>query len=187
MCYQLVEQYSGCRCLYYLHTADRCASYGCPGHPIIEREILVRAACPEHGLDRALQVFYSSHGYGDSIRSRSRRTTARRERRATPKPARPATPPSPPLLHNRHLPLYLLHLFLYLIIRLPLRPLLSFLTLRALPYCLLHPPLKVYKMRNSVRPLSLKRSSTRLKYILRMRLTSSPRFLQIKEGSDGRA
>ncbi|PNY21679.1 Uncharacterized protein TCAP_07230 [Tolypocladium capitatum] len=26
MCYQLVELYSACRCLYYQHAIDRCAS-----------------------------------------------------------------------------------------------------------------------------------------------------------------
>ncbi|KAI1736294.1 hypothetical protein F4680DRAFT_461201 [Xylaria scruposa] len=34
MCYQVVEVYPACRCLYYQHAVDRCASYGRPGHEI---------------------------------------------------------------------------------------------------------------------------------------------------------
>ncbi|KAL2148338.1 hypothetical protein VTH82DRAFT_2258 [Thermothelomyces myriococcoides] len=40
MCYQLVELYSHCRCLYYQHAVDRCAAYGRPGHGIQMRTIL---------------------------------------------------------------------------------------------------------------------------------------------------
>ncbi|KAH6891350.1 hypothetical protein B0T10DRAFT_560598 [Thelonectria olida] len=39
MCYQLVELYSACRCLYYQHAVDRCASYG--RHEIQQRVIYV--------------------------------------------------------------------------------------------------------------------------------------------------
>ncbi|KAL7959869.1 hypothetical protein V8C34DRAFT_303566 [Trichoderma compactum] len=41
MCYQLVELYSACRCLYYQHAIDRCAAYGRPGHNIEQRTIYV--------------------------------------------------------------------------------------------------------------------------------------------------
>lgn len=48
MCYQLVELYSSCRCLYYQHAIDKCAAYDRPGHSITERKILVGYACPDH-------------------------------------------------------------------------------------------------------------------------------------------
>ncbi|KAK1717025.1 uncharacterized protein BDZ83DRAFT_748865 [Colletotrichum acutatum] len=48
MCYQLVELYSACRCLYYQHAIDRCAAYGRPGHSIQNRTILVGYACHAH-------------------------------------------------------------------------------------------------------------------------------------------
>ncbi|KAL1842011.1 hypothetical protein VTJ49DRAFT_6177 [Mycothermus thermophilus] len=48
MCYQLVELYSACRCLYYQHAVDRCPAYGQPGHYIERRTILVGYACSEH-------------------------------------------------------------------------------------------------------------------------------------------
>ncbi|EKD21330.1 hypothetical protein MBM_00443 [Drepanopeziza brunnea f. sp. 'multigermtubi' MB_m1] len=40
MCYIVVERYSVCRCLYYKHSIDRCASYGQQGHKIQERTVL---------------------------------------------------------------------------------------------------------------------------------------------------
>ncbi|KAH7240532.1 hypothetical protein MRS44_012931 [Fusarium solani] len=48
MCWQLLELYSACRCLYYQHTIDRCASYGRPGHSIEHRTIFVGYACSAH-------------------------------------------------------------------------------------------------------------------------------------------
>jgi len=48
MCYQLVEFYSTCRCLYYQHAVDRCGAYGRPGHGIQRRTILVGYACSDH-------------------------------------------------------------------------------------------------------------------------------------------
>ncbi|KAI0163515.1 hypothetical protein BJ166DRAFT_295511 [Pestalotiopsis sp. NC0098] len=56
MCYQLVEVYSACRCLYYRHAADKCASYGRPGHSIAKRTILVGYACLEHSTTKASEV-----------------------------------------------------------------------------------------------------------------------------------
>ncbi|TPX13255.1 uncharacterized protein E0L32_006228 [Thyridium curvatum] len=41
MCYQVVELYSACKCLYYQHAVDRCASFGRPGHRIQQRTIYV--------------------------------------------------------------------------------------------------------------------------------------------------
>ncbi|KAK2022197.1 hypothetical protein LX32DRAFT_519015, partial [Colletotrichum zoysiae] len=48
MCYQIVELYSACRCLYYQHPIDKCRAYGRPGHSIQKRTILVGYACHAH-------------------------------------------------------------------------------------------------------------------------------------------
>lgn len=48
MCYQLIELYSACRCLYYQHAIDRCAAFGQTGHPVQRRTILVGVACSDH-------------------------------------------------------------------------------------------------------------------------------------------
>ncbi|KXJ91183.1 hypothetical protein Micbo1qcDRAFT_205188 [Microdochium bolleyi] len=64
MCYQLVEIYSACKCLYYQHAVDRCGNYGRRGHGITERTIFVGYACHlhSHGSDQA-------HGGHNSILS----------------------------------------------------------------------------------------------------------------------
>ena len=46
MCYQVVELYSICRCLYYQHPVDRCATYG--RHSIQRKTVLVGYACSNH-------------------------------------------------------------------------------------------------------------------------------------------
>ncbi|KAI1459953.1 hypothetical protein F4805DRAFT_419303 [Annulohypoxylon moriforme] len=48
MCYQLIERYSACHCLYYKHDVDRCPAYGKSGHHITTRTILVGYACQRH-------------------------------------------------------------------------------------------------------------------------------------------
>ncbi|OHW97633.1 hypothetical protein CSPAE12_03686 [Colletotrichum incanum] len=48
MCYQIIELYGACRCLYYQHPVDRCAAYGRPGHSIQKRTVLVGYACHVH-------------------------------------------------------------------------------------------------------------------------------------------
>ncbi|OTA88006.1 hypothetical protein M434DRAFT_53095, partial [Hypoxylon sp. CO27-5] len=48
MCYQLIERYSACHCLYYQHAVDRCPAYGQSGHHITTRTILVGYACSKH-------------------------------------------------------------------------------------------------------------------------------------------
>lgn len=66
MCYQLVELYSACRCLYYQHAVDRCASYGRPGHCVEQRTIYVGYACTRHATrsgQYAPQYSYSDSGY----------------------------------------------------------------------------------------------------------------------------
>lgn len=57
MCYQIIELYSACRCLYYQHAVDFCASYGRPGHDVRQKTILVGYACASHS---------SSSGIGSS-------------------------------------------------------------------------------------------------------------------------
>ncbi|KAK4104312.1 hypothetical protein N658DRAFT_514233 [Parathielavia hyrcaniae] len=74
MCYQLVELYSACRCLYYQHAVDRCAAYGRPGHGIQMRTILVGYACSEHtshssGYDYGCPAQYSDSGYHSGYHS----------------------------------------------------------------------------------------------------------------------
>ncbi|POR34644.1 Uncharacterized protein TPAR_05165 [Tolypocladium paradoxum] len=64
MCYQLVELYSACRCLYYQHAIDRCASYGRPGHGIQQRTIYVGYACSAHSSRNA--QYASPQSYSDS-------------------------------------------------------------------------------------------------------------------------
>ncbi|KAK1255224.1 hypothetical protein MKX08_009219 [Trichoderma sp. CBMAI-0020] len=66
MCYQLVELYSACRCLYYQHAIDRCAAYGRPGHNIEQRTIYVGYACSAHtghSAQYAHESTYSDSGY----------------------------------------------------------------------------------------------------------------------------
>ncbi|KAH6847511.1 hypothetical protein B0I37DRAFT_146495 [Chaetomium sp. MPI-CAGE-AT-0009] len=48
MCYQLIEIYSACECLYYTHAIDRCAAHGQPQHGIQRKTIRVGYACNEH-------------------------------------------------------------------------------------------------------------------------------------------
>jgi hypothetical protein len=48
MCYQIVERYSVCRCLYYRHSVDPCQRYGQRGHSTTEKTVLVGYACPDH-------------------------------------------------------------------------------------------------------------------------------------------
>ncbi|PSN71568.1 hypothetical protein BS50DRAFT_570896 [Corynespora cassiicola Philippines] len=48
MCYQVVERYSVCRCLYYKHTIDVCAAHGQRGHVVQEKITLVGYSCSSH-------------------------------------------------------------------------------------------------------------------------------------------
>jgi hypothetical protein len=66
MCYQLVERYSACRCLYYEHAVDRCPSYGRRGHGITRRTILVGYTCNLHAQHDSRYVSYDQPIYSDS-------------------------------------------------------------------------------------------------------------------------
>ncbi|KAF4511891.1 hypothetical protein G6O67_001092 [Ophiocordyceps sinensis] len=48
MCYRVLELFSACHCVYYLHAVDRCPLYGTPGHYVQGRVISVGYACPRH-------------------------------------------------------------------------------------------------------------------------------------------
>lgn len=48
MCYQVVERYAVCRCLYHKHAIDPCAQYGQYGHSVQEKTVLVGYACNVH-------------------------------------------------------------------------------------------------------------------------------------------
>ncbi|KAH9902316.1 hypothetical protein F4778DRAFT_737140 [Xylariomycetidae sp. FL2044] len=52
MCFQMIEVYSVCRCLYYQHPVDRCSAYGRAGHGVTRRTILVGYTCKEHSEDQ---------------------------------------------------------------------------------------------------------------------------------------
>ncbi|KAK7431691.1 hypothetical protein QQZ08_001628 [Neonectria magnoliae] len=71
MCYQLVELYSACRCLYYQHAVDRCAAYGRPGHYVQERQIFVGYACSAHAGHAAHypnSAYYTGHSSSSNYR-----------------------------------------------------------------------------------------------------------------------
>ncbi|PWY78122.1 hypothetical protein BO94DRAFT_472565 [Aspergillus sclerotioniger CBS 115572] len=50
MCYQLVERFSACRCLYFQHAVDPCEAYGQRGHVVQEKIVLVGYTCTRHSL-----------------------------------------------------------------------------------------------------------------------------------------
>ncbi|CCF34865.1 hypothetical protein CH063_06772, partial [Colletotrichum higginsianum] len=56
MCYQLVELYSACRCLYYQHAIDRCKSHDRPGHLLQSRTIFVGYCCRDHNQGSVFPV-----------------------------------------------------------------------------------------------------------------------------------
>ena len=66
MCYQLVEVYSSCQCLYYKHAVDRCGNFG--RHPVTERTIVVGYACSVHSprSRHGQRSTYSQPQYSDS-------------------------------------------------------------------------------------------------------------------------
>lgn len=87
MCYQVLELYSACRCLYYQHAVDRCPRYGKRGHSITQRTILVGYACFDHS---SKSDKYSSqrddHSYADSGYASRSSNGAQSRKTATPAP-----------------------------------------------------------------------------------------------------
>ncbi|KAK0386863.1 hypothetical protein NLU13_5176 [Sarocladium strictum] len=53
MCFQIVEFYAACRCLYYQHPIDQCGSFGSPGHEIRQRTTFVGYTCSSHPVIKA--------------------------------------------------------------------------------------------------------------------------------------
>lgn len=68
MCYQVVERYSVCKCLYYKHAVDQCRAAGQHGHRVQEKTVLVGYACSVHSSHRPEAVGGSGvlpdSGYG---------------------------------------------------------------------------------------------------------------------------
>ena len=67
MCYQIVEKFAACQCIYHVHSIDPCQNHGRKGHSATVKTILVGLACPKHGKQAA--GTYSderSHGSGQS-------------------------------------------------------------------------------------------------------------------------
>jgi hypothetical protein len=52
MCFQLVESYSDCGCIFYRHRVDRCSAYGKPRHIVEQKEITVASVCSIHNPTR---------------------------------------------------------------------------------------------------------------------------------------
>ena len=53
MCYQIIEKFAVCGCLYCKHAVDPCARYGLRDHTVQERVILVGYTCPRHSLQQS--------------------------------------------------------------------------------------------------------------------------------------
>ncbi|KAI1350688.1 hypothetical protein F5Y01DRAFT_315543 [Xylaria sp. FL0043] len=60
MCFQVVEVYAVCRCLYYQHAVDRCAAYGRPGHEVSRKTIPVGYACSVHSQSSSYGAYAAS-------------------------------------------------------------------------------------------------------------------------------
>ncbi|KAI1173108.1 hypothetical protein F4777DRAFT_463396 [Nemania sp. FL0916] len=82
MCYQVVEVYAACRCLYYKHAVDRCPRYGHPNHEILKRTIPVGYACSVHTQSASHGAYSGNQNYSDSgyYSSRSSRDSYRQRR-----------------------------------------------------------------------------------------------------------
>ncbi|KAI0907922.1 hypothetical protein F4823DRAFT_625973 [Ustulina deusta] len=66
MCFQVVEVYAVCRCLYYQHAVDRCAAYGRPGHQVSKKTIPVGYACSVHSQSSSHGAYAGGQNYSDS-------------------------------------------------------------------------------------------------------------------------
>lgn len=76
MCYQIVERYAVCKCLYHRHAIDPCNNYGRPGHGVTEKTVLVGFACPDHGK-RQRSSKPASAGSGSNMSNDSGYASAR--------------------------------------------------------------------------------------------------------------
>ncbi|KAH6412819.1 hypothetical protein HBI14_137000 [Parastagonospora nodorum] len=64
MCYQVVERYSVCRCLYHQHSIDPCSVYGQRGHAVQEKTVLVGYACSMHSSHRPEVTYNAAKEFG---------------------------------------------------------------------------------------------------------------------------
>jgi len=64
MCYVVVERYSACGCVYYVHSVDMCSLYSTPGHEPEERTVYVGYACPDHNPSSYQAHTHTSHNRG---------------------------------------------------------------------------------------------------------------------------
>ncbi|XP_014555460.1 hypothetical protein COCVIDRAFT_102401 [Bipolaris victoriae FI3] len=71
MCYQVVERYSVCRCLYYKHAIDPCVAHGQRGHMVQEKTVLVGYACNTHSSHRPNIVYHAAVHPDSGYRSSS--------------------------------------------------------------------------------------------------------------------
>lgn len=69
MCYQVVERYSVCRCLYHVHAIDPCAAHGQRGHMVQEKTVLVGYACSQHSGRRSGTIHDSHYAYSSGVDS----------------------------------------------------------------------------------------------------------------------
>ncbi|KAF2720452.1 hypothetical protein K431DRAFT_226345 [Polychaeton citri CBS 116435] len=56
MCIQVIERYSVCRCLYYRHSIDPCASRNTRGHQIQEKTVFVGYTCNNHASGKSAPI-----------------------------------------------------------------------------------------------------------------------------------
>lgn len=63
MCYQVVERFSACGCLYFKHAVDPCVAFGQRGHTVQEKTVLVGYTCNSHS-SRHKPGSAGSNGYG---------------------------------------------------------------------------------------------------------------------------
>ncbi|KAI1111745.1 hypothetical protein F5Y14DRAFT_302516 [Nemania sp. NC0429] len=85
MCYQVVELYAACRCIYYQHAVDKCGAYGRPGHAISKRTIPVGYTCSLHapGNKGGTAISpYTSRQNEDRTATRPNRSRENRDRTA---------------------------------------------------------------------------------------------------------
>ncbi|KAF2401820.1 hypothetical protein EJ06DRAFT_555458 [Trichodelitschia bisporula] len=83
MCYQIVERYAVCNCIYYQHSVDACSSYGQRGHAVITKTVLVGYACPAHS-GRGAMGAYPDRKLSDSGYSSGHAPKSPRLNHATP-------------------------------------------------------------------------------------------------------
>lgn len=76
MCYQIVERYAACGCIYHRHGVDPCPASG--RHAPTERTVPVGYMCPSHESQAGVQSSgYGHYSSGSSSRSSGHRSSGR--------------------------------------------------------------------------------------------------------------